>query len=374
MSPHDAPSGLVAAADPARLRFLQSPAAHRGHAGTVAAVETVETHMSWVFLVGDHVLKLKKPVRYPFLDFSTLAAREADCREELRLNARLAPDVYLGLMALQQQDGGLALLPESALPAPGRTVDWLVLMRRLPAARMLDRLIASGGATPGQVDALARVLADFYRRAPTAGVTPAEHLARLQREQAVNRQVLLHPACGLPGAAAALDAMDTALAQHAPLLLARAAGGHVVDGHGDLRPEHVCLQQPPVVIDALEFNAALRAVDPFDELSFLGLECEMAGAPWIGPRLLAACAAALGHAPPAALLHLYTAYRAQLRARLALAHLLEPEPRTPLKWPPLAQRYLQRSLAALEPMRRPAAPPRTLPGSNAGPSNGPTAC
>ena len=84
------------------------------------------------------------------------------------------------------------------------------------------------------------------------------------------------------------------------MLLARAAGGHVVDGHGDLRPEHVCLQQPPVVIDALEFNAALRAVDPFDELAFLVLECEIAGASWIGPRLLASCAAALRSAPPAA--------------------------------------------------------------------------
>jgi aminoglycoside phosphotransferase family enzyme len=356
MSPADAAFDGTYPADTAPLRFLQSPAAHLGHAGAVQAVETIETHMSWVFLAGEHVLKMKKPVRYPFLDFSTLAAREFDCREELRLNARLAPGVYLGLMALQERDGGLALVPESALPAAGRTVDWLVLMRRLPAARMLDRLIAAGQATPGEIDALAGVLADFYRRAPAAGVTPPEHVARFQREQAINRELLLHPAFGLPGAAAALDALDVALARHAPLLLARAAGGHVVDGHGDLRPEHVCLLQPPVVIDALEFNAALRAVDPFEELAFLGLECEMAGAAWIGPRLLAACAAALGNAPPATLLHLYVAYRAQLRARLALAHLLEPQPRTPLKWTPLAQRYLQRSLAALERLRSPSAP------------------
>lgn len=347
MSPADTPFEGTFPADAAPLRFLQTPAAHRGHAGPVSAVETVETHMSWVFLAGEHVLKMKKPVRYPFLDFSTLAAREFDCREELRLNARLAPGVYLGLMALQQHDGGLALVPEIRLPAPGRTVDWLVLMRRLPASRMLDRLIAAGSVAPGQIDALARVLADFYRQAPAPGVTPPDHLARFRREQAVNREVLLQPAFGLPGAAAALDALDTALAQHAPLLMARAAGGHVVDGHGDLRPEHVCLQRPPVVIDALEFNAALRAVDPFDELSYLGLECEMAGAAWIGPRLLAACAATLSDTPPPALLHLYTAYRAQLRARLALAHLLEPQPRTPLKWAPLAQRYLQRSVAAL---------------------------
>ena len=356
MSPADAAFDGTCPADTAPLRFLQSPAAHLGHAGAVQAVETIETHMSWVFLAGEHVLKMKKPVRYPFLDFSTLAAREFDCREELRLNARLAPGVYLGLMALQERDGGLALVPESALPAAGRTVDWLVLMRRLPAGRMLDHLIAASLVTPGEIDALARVLADFYRRAPAARVTPPEHLARFQREQAVNREVLLHPAFGLPGAAAALDALDAALARHAPLLLARAAGGHVVDGHGDLRPEHVCLQQPPVVIDALEFNAALRAVDPFDELALLVLECEIAGASWIGPRLLASCAAALRSAPPAALLQLYTAYRAQLRARLALAHLLEPQPRTPLKWAPLAERYLQRSLAALERVSR-AIPP-----------------
>ncbi|MDZ7590021.1 MAG: hypothetical protein U5L05_04875 [Rubrivivax sp.] len=351
MNPADAALEGTLSAAAAAVRFLQSPAAHRGHAGAVASVETIETHMSWVFLAGEHVLKMKKPVRYPFLDFSTLAAREFNCREELRLNARLAPGVYLGLMALQQQGGGLALVAQAQLPAAGRTVDWLVLMRRLPAGRMLDRLIATGSATPGEIDALAGVLADFYRRAPAAGVTPPEHLARFQREQAVNREVLLHPAHGLPDAAAALDALDDALARHAPLLLARAAGGHVVDGHGDLRPEHVCLQIPPVVIDALEFNAALRAVDPFDELAFLGLECEMAGAAWIGPRLLAACAAVLGDPPPAALLALYTAYRAQLRARLALAHLLEPQPRTPLKWPGLAQRYLQRSVALLECLR-----------------------
>lgn len=339
----------VAPIDTAHLRFLQSPAAHKGHAGAVSAVETIETHMSWVFLAGDRVLKLKKPVRYPFLDFSTLAAREHDCREELRLNERLAPGVYLGLLALQQQpDGSLALVPEARLPTPGQTVDWLVLMRRLPAERMLDRLIAAGAVTPADIDALARVLADFYHRAPAAAVSPADCVARLRREQAVNRDVLLRPEFALQGAQAVLDALDAALQRHAPLLMARAAGGHVVDGHGDLRPEHVCLLQPPVVIDALEFNATLRQVDPFDELGFLGLECEMAGAPWIGPRLMAACAAAWGDTPQAVLTHLYAAYRAQLRARLALAHLLEPQPRTPQKWVPLAQRYLERSLRALE--------------------------
>jgi aminoglycoside phosphotransferase family enzyme len=199
------------------------------------------------------------------------------------------------------------------------------------------------------------VLADFYRRVPPAAVSPTDYVARFQREQAVNRELLLRPGFGLRGAEAALDGLDAALQRLAPLLMARAAGGHVVDGHGDLRPEHVCLQQPPVVIDALEFNAALRQVDPYDELGFLGLECEMAGAPWIGPQLLASCAELMGDAPPAALSQLYTAYRAQLRARLAVAHLLDPQPRTPQKWAPLAQRYLERSLAALQQLAAAAA-------------------
>jgi aminoglycoside phosphotransferase family enzyme len=121
----------------------------------------------------------------------------------------------------------------------------------------------------------------------------------------------------------------------------------VLDGHGDLRPEHVCLLAPPVVIDCLEFNAQLRQTDPFDELAYLSLECDLLGAPWIGPRLVSGCAAALGDAPAPALLQLYTAYRALVRARLCMAHLLDTHPRTPEKWPPLASRYIACALAAL---------------------------
>ena len=348
--PRRLPTSSEPEPDPgARLRFLQTPAAHAGYAGTAAvpaSVDTLETHMSWVFVAGGHVLKMKKAVRYPFLDFSTLRAREFDCREELRLNARLAPGVYLGLLALHWQPGaGLALLPEERLPATGRTLDWLVLMRRLPAGRMLDRQIADNTVTPQDIDALVGVLAAFYRHA--AACPTADPVARLQREQAASREVLLRPQFRLHGAATALDGLDQALLRHGGLLQARAAEGRIVDGHGDLRPEHVCLLQPPVVIDALEFNAALRQVDPFDELAYLGLECEMAGAPWIGPRLVQGCAAALGGAPPAALLQIYTAARALLRARLAMAHLLDPEPRRPAHWPAQAQRFIERALQAL---------------------------
>lgn len=330
------------------LRFLGAPAAHAEHAGVVESVETIETHMSWLFVAGEQVLKLKKPVRYPFLDFSTPAAREASCREEVRLNSRLAPGIYRGLMALQWGDGGLRLVAEATADARAATIDWLVWMRRLPRERMLDRQIAQASVSAADIDALVGVLAAFYRQATAVAIDPDEYLARLAREQATNRALLLQPGLQPDSVAATLDRFDAALDRHAGALRARAAQRRIVDGHGDLRPEHVCLLQPPVVIDCLEFNAALRQVDPFDELAFLALECELAGAPGIGPRLIDACSAALGERPDAHLLSLYTAYRALLRARLALAHLLEPQPRTPERWQPLARRYVARARLALD--------------------------
>lgn len=331
----------------ARLRFLQSPAAHEGHAGPLAAVQRIETHMSWVFIAGDHVLKLKKPVRYPYLDFSTLAAREFCCREELRLNSRLAPGVYLGLFMLHWNGRGLALLPAAARPAEGSVLDWLVLMRRLPRERMLDALIAEHAVRPEQIDALADRLIVFYRGLRPVKLSGAEYVARLEREQAANAGVLLRPEFELTQAQVALSRLDAGLRRLAALLRERADAGHIVEGHGDLRPEHVCLLDPPVAIDALEFNLAFRQIDPLDEIAFLGMECQAAGAAWIGPRLVDRVAAALGaDAAAGALLPWYTAYRALLRARLAAAHLLEAEPRRPQHWLTQARRYIELALRA----------------------------
>jgi aminoglycoside phosphotransferase family enzyme len=356
MGPTRLPPGLEA-----KLQFLRSAAAFAPSGGPV---ESIETHMSWVFLAGDRVLKLKKPVRHAFLDFSTLQSREFHCREELRLNSRLAPGVYLDVLALQWHDGRLSLWPSRQQPKPGQTVDWLVLMRRLPAQHMLDRRIASGALTPADIDSLLRVLVAFYRRSPPLAVDPNEYLRRAQREQTTNRQVLLDPRWQLPGSVEALDRLDAALRKQGAALQARAAQGHLVDGHGDLRPEHVCLLKPPVIIDCLEFNAALRQIDPLDEVAYLGLECELAGAPWVATQLLEGYAAALDDRPGPALQHLYTALRALLRARLALAHLLDPDPRTPDRWPRRAGHYLARATAALDAIDalepgRPEAPART---------------
>lgn len=333
----------------AKLEFLQTIEAY-GQSGP--RPEFIETHMSWVFLVGEKVFKLKKPVRFPFLDFTTLQAREFYCREEVRLNARLAPDVYLGLMELQWCEGRFVLLPDGSRPIqttnPGTTIDWLVLMRRLPGERMLDRLIAQGNVASSDIDALIRVLGAFYRGAPPVALSGTDYLIRFQYDQASNREVLLRPQFQLRDAALAMNRFAMALEKNADCLCDRARHQRVLDGHGDLRPEHVCLLARPVVIDCLEFNPQLRQVDPFDEISYLSMECDMLGAPWIGQCLTSGCASVLDDDPVSALLQLYTAHRALVRARLAMAHLLDPQPREPEKWPPLAARYIERALVALE--------------------------
>lgn len=331
----------------ARLRFLCTPGTHGLPEGT--PVERIETHMAWVVLAGDVALKMKKSVRYPFLDFSTLRAREHACREELRLNARLAPDVYVGLDALQWDGRALSLVPEAARSLQARTLDWLVRMRRLPRERMLDALAERGDVSAADVDALADTLLSFYRAAAPAQPADDAYVARFEREHARNREVLCDARLDLAGdAGPVLDRFGRVLAEQAPRLRARAAAGRVVDGHGDLRPEHVCLLDSPVVIDALEFNAELRRVDPIDEAAQLGVECDALGAPWIGPLLASRLAEGLDDPEGLALLPFYRAWRALLRARLALAHLLEPAPRRPERWAPLARRFVAAAARELD--------------------------
>jgi aminoglycoside phosphotransferase family enzyme len=321
-----------------KVAFLSKPEAYP-HAPSDVLVE--ETHMSWVFLAGDRVYKLKKPVAYAFLDFSTLERREFNCREEVRLNRRLAPDVYLGVISLVADGRG-----RLSLGGQGKIVDWLVEMRRLPAQRMLDAAIVNRRVTVGDIECLAERLIAFYRDADRSKLSGRNYVERMAHEHEINRSVLTDPRFDLERSKvdAAIARVDHILYQAPECLLRRAEHGRIVDGHGDLRPEHVCLEQPPVVIDCLEFNPLLRLVDPVDEIAFLGLECTMLGADWIGQALLGRYAAKSNDKIEADLARIYWTYRACLRARLSLMHIIEQDKRKPQKWLPLACRYIDLSL------------------------------
>ncbi|PZW36952.1 aminoglycoside phosphotransferase family enzyme [Humitalea rosea] len=329
-----------------KLAVLRSPASYPE---APRAVEVRETHMSWVFLTDGFAWKLKKPVRHPFLDYRRLEQRRHFCEEELRLNRRLAPDVYLDVVPLVRRPDGALMLGGA-----GEAVDWLVRMRRLPASLMLDVALEHGTATPVAVARAADHLASFYASAPPAAAGEEPYLDRFHHEITLNRQTLHDGAYGLPHEAAArvLDTLEGFLGEERDALLVPLRAGRVVEGHGDLRPEHVFLGEPPAVIDCLEFDPKLRLLDPFEEVAFLAMECRMLGGSWAGAAFLRHVAGALRTRPGARLFAFYTGFRACLRARLSIAHLQEPEPREPAKWQPRTLRYLGQAEAACARLRR----------------------
>src|SRR5665647_2120376 len=251
-----------------KVRFLSCPATHSCAPEQVAVRET---HMSWVFMAGDRVYKLKKPVRFAYLDFSTLDRRAAACRAEYQLNRRLAPDIYLGVVPLTLSTSGLAIAGD------GPVVDWLVVMRRLEENDTLEAALHGGWLKPSQVDRLAATLRAFYAHAPRVLLEPAHYLVAWHDALNANCRVLFNARFGLPhGAVERIAQVQRRFAQErSALLVERIHKRRFVDAHGDLRPEHIWLRDPLTIIDCLEFDAKLRALDPLDEIAFLHLECEL---------------------------------------------------------------------------------------------------
>ena len=332
----------------AKVRFLSDPGSYPHATSSVAARET---HMSWVFLTDDRVYKLKIPVRYPFLDFGTLARRRFFCEEELRLNRRLAAGTYCAVIPLRCTKAG-----DLTLSGRGRAVDWLVEMKRLPQADLLDVRLREGLVTEVDIRKAGELMAGFYSATPPEIKDGSLYLESLVREQTVNRAILGQPTLGVSDAALpVLEVADARFAQLIPNIKARISAGRIVEGHGDLRPEHVYIGSPTQVIDCLEFDRSLRIVDPYDEINYLGLECAMLGAGWVRPALLDLLEARLGGRPDDEVLAFYGAFRMLLRARLCLAHLLDRVVREPGKWPRLALSYIA---AAKEELSSPFQPVR----------------
>lgn len=319
----------------ARIAFLRQP---QTYPEKPARIGTIETHMSWVFLTPQHAYKLKKPVRYDYLDFSTVAARKTNCHEELRLNQRLAPGVYLNVIPLALDRHG-----EMRLRGDGEIIDWLVMMRRLPKERMLDSLIRQQILEPGETHAVAEVLARFYSESAALDIDGEEYRHQFEQKIRANHEVLTEPAYGLSMALveAVYRAQQNFLQRIPELLERRAMDGRIIEGHGDLRPEHVCVESPPVIFDRLEFNRTFRIVDPADELAFLAMECERLGAPQVEPELFGVYRRVTGDYPPPPLVYFYKAHRACLRARLAIWHLRDLERNVWPRWRGAAEEYLR---------------------------------
>ncbi|MFO1052289.1 MAG: AAA family ATPase [Planctomycetota bacterium] len=259
------------------LDELRSPAVY----GAIGPVEVIQTHVSVVCLCGDTAFKFKKAVALPFLDFSAVQLRETACRDELRLNRRLAPQVYRDVLPLLRTRDGLLIGPRDATGP--QVVDWAVVMRRLPADRMLDVLLARNAVDEAAIRALARILADFHRRqrqaadATVRAAGSSEHLLAFLRSNFEETRSLR----GVLFDAELFDAVEHAAARALPdlqdSLVRRAAAGAVIDGHGDFHARNVCMVEPPVIYDCLEFRNDLRCGDVAGDVAFMAMDLRHRG-------------------------------------------------------------------------------------------------
>jgi aminoglycoside phosphotransferase family enzyme/predicted kinase len=311
---------------PQLIEALSRPEAYPHPAGVV---EVRQTHISVVFLAGDFVYKLKKPVAPGFLDFTTLDKRLHFCREEVRLNRRLAPDVYLGVVPVVRAADGLRFDGE------GEPVEWAVKMRRLPdGATLLDR-VRRDEASPELVAALARRVAAFHRAADANARTAAcgrfEVVAKNVADVLARAAACVGPVVSEAVFDRTRELFEARLAHLRPLIDSRAARGVPVDGHGDLHLDHVyCFpDRPPpddlCVIDCIEFNEQFRFLDPVADAAFAVMDLAFHGRRDLGRHFAAAYFNATGDAEGRELLPLYTAYRAAVRGMVDGLLTTEPE-------------------------------------------------
>lgn len=297
----------------------------------------VETHSSFVFLTDRHAYKLKKPVRLGYSDCRSLASRERAISKELWLNRQLAGDVYVGRLALCQKGGRFSI------GGTGPVADWLLLMKRLPDGRMLDGMIARGTyPSNAEVAALSDILIAFYARQADRPLPHHLCITRMERELALDLSHLaaMRTSLPVPDVLASFDVVPRLLRDRRHEVAKRERNRLVIDGHGDLRPEHVCLTTPPVVFDRIEASFELRVADVWDEAMFLAAETALLGYARLGEVLGRNLRAAGFPEPSPQLLLVFLVLRLLTRARLSIDHLRDADCRDRPRWPRRAQVYL----------------------------------
>lgn len=285
-------------------------------------VAVIETHVSAVFLAGSRVYKVKKPLRLAFLDFSTRALRERFCREEVALNADLAPGVYRGVVAIRRRDGGLHVGGE------GELVDWAVEMERLPSARMLDALLDRGHIDNEMLRSLAARLVAFHQgahRGPEidAFATPAAVRALLE-ENFAETDTLTGDAAPHAVTSDVHDLVEAwalhFLREHEELLGARVRDGSVCEGHGDLHAGNICFRDARdgglAIYDRIEFGPRFRCGDVGSDLAFLLMDLDRRGYRGFSDFLLREYVTRSGDVGLVDVIDLYKVYRAWVRGKV----------------------------------------------------------
>ncbi len=283
----------------------------------------LQTHISHIFLTGGLVYKIKKPVDFGFLDFTTLSKRRYFCRQEVALNRRLTQDIYLGVVKITSEKG------KPVINGKGPPLEYAVLMREMPQERMMDRLLQAGKVKKKDILGLVRKLVPFYRISRTGkGVNPfgrIEIIAKNTEENFIQTQPYVGRLVGKRTYDRIVSGTRGFLKREKELFKKRIQEGRIRDCHGDLHSGNICLDKEIQIYDCIEFNHRFRYSDTACDLAFLCMDLDFHGYPELSELLVKEYVQRSGDRELPRLLNFYKSYRAYVRAKVHSFSLDEPE-------------------------------------------------
>lgn len=277
-------------------------------------IELVQTQMSFVFLAGEYVYKIKKPVNLGYLDYTTLEKRHYFCQQELELNRRLCPDAYLAVVPIVEEDDGLHM------EGQGEAVEYAVKMRRLPPNRMMDVLLPRGQVTPEMVASVAEKLVSFHGRAETSPDIAAFGRLDVIRHNCDENFAQTEKYIGLTILRAKYEVIrgytDDFIRSNVRLFEKRVTEARIRDCHGDLHAAHVCFTDDICIYDCIEFNDRFRYSDVASEIAFLAMDLDRHRQAGLSRHLVDTYAGLSHDEGLLSLLNFYKCYRAYVRGKV----------------------------------------------------------
>ena len=304
--------------------FLDSLKHSAAYSHVTGEIILLQTHISYVFVTGDYVYKIKKPVDFGFLDFTSLAKRKYFCEEELRLNSRLCPEIYLEVVPITCTDKKFSVAGDS-----GEIVEYAVKMVRMPEGRMMNNLISAGKFKPEGIDGIVDRLLPFYSTPSEDSVAgkwaSSDAVGRNFRENfQQTEQFVGDPALSGDCFSGICSYTEDFLAQD-DLFRKRQEDGRIYDGHGDLHSANICLADKVYIFDCIEFNQRFRYCDVASDVAFLAMDLDHYGLEQLSDQFVASFSEQTNDPGLYSMLNFYKCYRAYVRGKISLftAHALE---------------------------------------------------
>jgi len=304
---------------PELIQALLDPKAYPDHP---QKVELSQTQMSYVFLADDYVYKIKKPVNFGFLDYTTLENRRFYCQKEIELNRRLCPDTYLDVVPVTSDNGHICI------GGNGEIEEYAVKMRRLPQEAMMDALLANNRLTPEMVASVAATLAEFHKKAETGATVNTfggiDTVTQNAAENFTQTEKYIGNIISGDTFKRIKAYTESFIKANAPLFSKRVSNGRIRDCHGDLHAAHICFQNGICIYDCIEFNDRFRYCDVASEVAFLAMDLDRYGRADLSSDFVAAYVEKSGDDELKQLLDFYKCYRAYVRGKVACFHYDDP--------------------------------------------------